>query len=170
MPLCCSFQHSKYWNRKPKKTSFPTLGSWESPYWSSPTKSCLLFDVISSASFFPYKYPQALKSEGYKSRLFLNHYSSVWTVLLSIQPSSNPSHRNILPTMFAPASQSILSVIFLFVVFAVATPAPWGGTPTSTVTVTATPTPTSAGNCNTGDLQCCNQVESVSAPTIPSRS
>ena len=70
--------------------------------------------------------------------------------------------------MFARTYTSILSVIFFLAVLVAASPAPapWGGgVPTQTVTVTATATPTSgtgSGNCNTGPIQCCNQVQAVS--------
>ncbi len=69
--------------------------------------------------------------------------------------------------MFARTYTSILSVIFFLVVFVAASPAPapWGGgVPTKTITVTATAAPTggSGGNCNTGPIQCCNQVQAVS--------
>lgn len=58
--------------------------------------------------------------------------------------------------------------LFAFSVLAVATP--WGApttTPpvTTTVTVTApgSTTTVSSGNCNTGPIQCCKSVESVSS-------
>ncbi|KAI0777859.1 fungal hydrophobin-domain-containing protein [Irpex lacteus] len=59
--------------------------------------------------------------------------------------------------------------LFAFSVLAVATP--WGAPPTTTppptktITVTAPPSTTtiSAGNCNTGPIQCCQSTESASS-------
>ncbi|KAI0826132.1 fungal hydrophobin-domain-containing protein [Irpex lacteus] len=64
--------------------------------------------------------------------------------------------------------------LLAFTTLAVATPAPaekrWGSpttTPATTTTVTvtapATTTTISAGNCNTGSIQCCNSVESANS-------
>ncbi|KAF8649124.1 hypothetical protein AX16_006005 [Volvariella volvacea WC 439] len=40
------------------------------------------------------------------------------------------------------------------------------GGPTQTVTVTATPSPTPGGQCNTGEITCCNQVQSAGTPAV----
>ncbi|KAJ3490118.1 hypothetical protein NLI96_g1662 [Meripilus lineatus] len=72
--------------------------------------------------------------------------------------------------MFSRTYTTILSAIFFLVVLVAAhpAPAPWGGNvPTQTVTVTVPATPTggagSGGNCNTGPIQCCNQVQEANA-------
>ncbi|KAJ3477110.1 hypothetical protein NLI96_g10691 [Meripilus lineatus] len=67
--------------------------------------------------------------------------------------------------MFTRTYTSILSVLLFLVALVVAhpAPAPWGGhVPTQTITVTAPAGPTSgAGSCNTGPIQCCNQVQAA---------
>ncbi|OCH93160.1 fungal hydrophobin [Obba rivulosa] len=52
-------------------------------------------------------------------------------------------------------------ILFVFSLSFLAVASPWGA-PTVTVTVTAPgPTVTAASQCSTGDLQCCEQVESA---------
>ena len=70
--------------------------------------------------------------------------------------------------MFARVYATILYVFFSVSLLAVATP--WGvpttTTPTVTVTVTApAPTVTTVSQCNTGSIQCCDQVLDVCIPT-----
>ncbi len=69
-------------------------------------------------------------------------------------------------------SRTSAVTVLALTALAVATPAPaekrWGSPPPTTVTVTA-PGPTktvSAGDCNTGPIQCCQSVEQVS-PSLP---
>ncbi|KAI0802002.1 fungal hydrophobin-domain-containing protein [Irpex lacteus] len=65
---------------------------------------------------------------------------------------------------------SFSSALFAFSVLAVATP--WGAPPTTThpattKTITGTApaaTKTSAGNCNTGPIQCCQSLQSATSP------
>ncbi|KAH9919985.1 fungal hydrophobin [Epithele typhae] len=40
-----------------------------------------------------------------------------------------------------------------------------GGEPTKTVTVTATPPASTGSTCSTGDVQCCNSLESADSPS-----
>ncbi|KAK7023641.1 hypothetical protein VNI00_016603 [Paramarasmius palmivorus] len=69
-------------------------------------------------------------------------------------------------------SKVILYIFFTLSVLAVATPFPNGGggggehpPATTTVTVTAPgPTETAVNQCNTGDVQCCNTVETAGSP------
>ena len=68
--------------------------------------------------------------------------------------------------MLARVYTTVLSVLF-FALLAVATPAPWGAPPPVTVTVTTTTTSVQPGQtsapsqCNTGPIQCCDQVQEV---------
>ena len=58
-----------------------------------------------------------------------------------------------------------LQTAFFYALFALSVLAaaiPHDSPPTQTVTVTAAPASTAAGDCNTGDIQCCEQVQSVS--------
>ncbi|KAJ3542002.1 hypothetical protein NM688_g6019 [Phlebia brevispora] len=59
--------------------------------------------------------------------------------------------------MFARIYASFFCAMFTLSLLAVATP--WAVTPTVTVTLTApAPTATTISQCNTGDIQCCDQV------------
>ncbi|ESK86178.1 hydrophobin [Moniliophthora roreri MCA 2997] len=75
--------------------------------------------------------------------------------------------------MLASIHKVILYIFFTLSVLAVATPYPnggggGGGNPPATTTVTVTapgPTVTAVSQCNTGDVQCCNTVETADGPT-----
>lgn len=71
-------------------------------------------------------------------------------------------HRKL--TMFARAYTALYVLLSLSVLAAAK---PWGAPPPTTTTVTVTapaPTVTTVSQCNTGPIQCCQQVESVSCP------
>ncbi|KAH9950780.1 hydrophobin-domain-containing protein [Amylocystis lapponica] len=89
------------------------------------------------------------------------------STLLSCTTSSPNTHNIPLANkMFAPIYT--IFVVFYLALFAVAMP---GGSPksspapTKTVTVTSpAPTSTSAGQCNTGSIQCCQSTEAANSP------
>lgn len=73
--------------------------------------------------------------------------------------------------MFARIHAAVFYMTVVLTLLAAATPLEGrGGSPTKTVTVTPGPTATeSPGQCNTGPIQCCSSVQSVSA-SAPSQS